>query len=561
MVYLLLFATSYSQALFTAPDTICITDSLVVSNESRDASSYYWNFCSGSLGHHPEGLQMPSQGTLNGPAFVDFTRTDDGFYAFITNHTDATITREKYADGFLSASVSENLGSFNGIIPPHVQGIQVVENNGSWFAFIVGGQREQSRLVRLNFGNSLDNAPTATNLGNIGDLDYPGDLFMIRDGGNWFGFTVNYNSSSLTRFDFGNDLSGIPAGTNLGAFGILDQPSGILPIYENGHWFFFVSNYGSHEIIRLEFGASLENNPSGVSIGDDEYLYYPFDLTILRDCERLFGFVLNRFGDIVRLDFDRGLSKEPQFTSLGETGGMYNPQGISDVFRIGDTLYTFVANAGNSTLSLLYFPGCDNASISYSEDRIPPAVTYNTPGEYNVTLALDEGLPIQENYCKNIVVLESPVLELGHDTTMVPGSTIELDAGEDYHSYNWSTGDLTRIAEITDPGMYSLQVTNEYGCAAEDQINVIMDIGIPNFFTPNGDGYNDTWSIPFLKTAPESRIMVFDRFGNLMVSYNAADGDWDGRVNGAPVPADTYWYVIKTPGNQKPYKGSVTIKR
>ncbi len=550
----------FSQAAFLAPDTICITDSVLVNNLSRDASTYYWNFCSGNLGYEPQGRNLPNQGTLNGPAFIDFAQTDEGIFAFITNHTDGTITRNHYGNDFSSVPGSENLGDFGGAVPAHAQGVQVIEDNGNWFVFVVGGQREESRLVRLAFGNSLDNDPFVTNFGNAGNMDYPGDLYMIYDQGNWYGFTVNYNSNTITRFNFGSSPANDPVSTNLGNPGGLNQPSGILPVFDDG-WYFFISNYGNHEIIRLDFGNSLTNVPSGNSIGDSEYLYYPFDLTILRDCEQIFGFVLNRFGDIVRLNFETGIDKKPAFRSLGEAGNLYNPQGISEVFRLGDTLYTFVANAGNSSISLLFFPGCDNASIDYSEQRNPPAVLYDSPGRYNISLVIDEGMPTQENFCKDVVILESPELDLGNDTMMTPGTTIVLDAGDSFEEYNWSTGDDTRKTEIDAPGTYWLEITNEYGCKASDQIEVIMDIGIPNFFTPNGDGYNDSWSIPFLRTAPEAEVMVFDRFGNLIVSYKASEGDWDGTSNGIPVPTDTYWYVIKLPGNDKPYKGSITIKR
>jgi gliding motility-associated-like protein len=54
---------------------------------------------------------------------------------------------------------------------------------------------------------------------------------------------------------------------------------------------------------------------------------------------------------------------------------------------------------------------------------------------------------------------------------------------------------------------------------------------------------------------------VFDRFGNLLVHYHAAEGNWDGTSNGKPLPTGTYWYVINVPGIDKPFKGAVTIKR
>jgi len=330
---------------------------------------------------------------------------------------------------------------------------------------------------------------------------------------------------------------------------------------ENGNWYIFVSNYGSHEITRLDFGSSLTSAPSAVSLGDNSILYYPFDLTIIRDCENTYGFVLNRFNDIVRMVFNNGLDQAPEYTSLGETGNLYNPQGISDVFRVGDTLYAFVANIDNSTITRLFFPGCDNASPPSSAERDPPSVSYNAPGIYNINLVIDEGQPDQENFCRNIVVLDSADMSLGNDTLIVAGTAITLSPDSTFSAYLWSTGSTESTIDVSQAGTYTLTVTNQYGCVATDDIEVVIDIGIPNFFTPNGDGYNDTWEIPFLTLEPEARISVYDRFGNLLTRYKPAEVSWDGTSSGRDIPTGTYWSIIEVPGIEKPFKGSVTLKR
>ncbi len=546
---------------FEVKDTACIGEMIPITNNSRDAASYYWNFCSGNLYYAPEGETMPDPGMINEPAFIDFAEDNGEWFSFVTNHNDGTITRNYYGTDILSVPVSENLGGF-GVIPQHVQGVQVVNDDGNWFVFLVGGMGAESRLVRLNFGNSLLNTPVPENLGNFGgQLDYPIDLVMIEEGGNWYGFTVNFNTNRITRFSFFGDLSVmVPATWTSSNLLGLDGPTGLFPINENGVWYLFVSNNTSHEIIRMELGPTLAGSPTPSSIGDPGVLAFPFDLTILRDCEGLFGFVLNRFNDIVRMEFNQGIDQRPDFVSLGDQGILFNPHGISDVFRVGDTLYAFVANIDNSTITRLFFPGCDNASISSSTDRGPPEIFYDTPGNYNIQLVLDEGTLQQENYCRNIVVLESPEVDLGNDTLLPPGETLVLDAGIQ-NAWEWSTGETSQTIEVSGPGTYTVIVTNEYGCTATDEIMVSMEVGIPNFFTPNGDGINDTWEIPYLSNNPDARIYIYDRFGNLMSTYLYGEGGWDGTSNGQPVRADTYWYVIKMSKDTKPLKGSVTLKR
>ena len=554
---------TFSQASFEVKDTACIDEMISITNNSRDAGFYYWSFCSGNLYYPPEGNTMPDQGTLSEPAFIDFAEENGEYYAFITNHNTGTITRNYYGTDILSTPVSMNLGDFNGIIPQHVQGVQIVNDDGNWYVFVIGGQRAESRLVRIDFGNSLSNPnPVATDLGNFGgQLDYPVDLYILQEGDDWYGFTVNYNTNRLTRFEFGPDLSIlVPATRTFSDLMGLNGPTGLFPIWEDGIWYIFVSNNTSHEIIRLELGASLGDLPVPTSIGGPGILAFPFDLTIIRDCEGLFGFVLNRFNDIIRMEFNQGIDQPPEFVSLGDQGILFNPHGISDVFRVGDTLYTFVANIDNSTITRLFFPGCDNASISSYPERDPPEISYNSPGNYNIQLVLDEGTPQQQNYCQNVVVLESPEVDLGNDTLLPPGETLVLDAGEQA-AWQWSTGETSQTIEISGPGTYTIVVTNEYGCTATDEIIVTMEEGIPNFFTPNSDGINDTWNIPYLSNNPDARIYIYDRFGNLITTYLYGEGGWDGTRNGQPVKADTYWYVIKMSNDTKPLKGSVTLKR
>lgn len=554
-----------AQAYFTTQDTICIEDSLVIENLSRDASTYYWNFCSGNLAYDPEGENLKIPGDINDPAFIDFAEDNENYYAFITNHNEGTITRNFYGDDFLSDPVSENLGSFGSIIPLNTEGVQVVQNSttGNWHVFIVGGQKEEARIIRLDFGSSLatdKSSVVANDLGNIGDLDYPVDLFITEVDSDWIGFTVNSATSEVTRFLFDSGIDNPPTGENLGNPGGLDTPCGILPIQEDGNWYIFISSNANDKIIRLDFGNSLLSTPSATAIAD-EALVAPFDLTIINDCERTYGFVLNKYNDIVRMEFNDRLDGDPEFRSLGEIGDLYNPHGISEVFRVGDTLYTFVANIDNSTLTRLFFPGCTNASPASSEERDPPTVTYDQPGLYNVNLVIDEGLANQENYCVNVVVLDSPDLDLGNDTSLAAGASMILGPDTTYSLYDWSTGSTEPTLEIFEPGTYILSIENEFGCEASDDILVILDIGIPNFFTPNSDGFNDTWNIPILVSKPETEIWVYDRFGNTMAHYYAGNGEWDGNTNGRPVPEGTYWYIIQMPGVNKPYKGSVSIKR
>ena len=66
----------------------------------------------------------------------------------------------------------------------------------------------------------------------------------------------------------------------------------------------------------------------------------------------------------------------------------------------------------------------------------------------------------------------------------------------------------------------------------------------PKFFTPNGDGYNDTWTITCLSDDPTAIVTIFDRFGKLLFEFKPSQSAWNGTLNGSKLPGTDYWFVV-----------------
>jgi gliding motility-associated-like protein len=82
----------------------------------------------------------------------------------------------------------------------------------------------------------------------------------------------------------------------------------------------------------------------------------------------------------------------------------------------------------------------------------------------------------------------------------------------------------------------------------------------PKFFTPNGDGTNDTWHIKYSDNEPQMKLIIYDRYGKMITSYNGLKVGWDGKYNGQLLPSDDYWFVVQRE-NGKEYKGHFALKR
>ena len=89
---------------------------------------------------------------------------------------------------------------------------------------------------------------------------------------------------------------------------------------------------------------------------------------------------------------------------------------------------------------------------------------------------------------------------------------------------------------------HTVAVRDALGCSTIPE-KTVMIMEFPKFFTPNGDGYNDTWNIKCLKDNPLAKVIVFDRFGKLLLLFRPDQNNWDGTFNGQLLPESDYWFI------------------
>ncbi|HLV40473.1 T9SS type B sorting domain-containing protein [Xanthomarina sp.] len=110
-------------------------------------------------------------------------------------------------------------------------------------------------------------------------------------------------------------------------------------------------------------------------------------------------------------------------------------------------------------------------------------------------------------------------------------------------------------------GIYTVAVRdikNNCGIVNQD----VSIIGFPKVFTPNGDGYNDTWNIKGISNVfqPNTMIRIYDRYGKLVKQINPLGTGWDGTFNGNPLPADDYWFSA-TLQDGREFQSHFSLKR
>ncbi|MCB4798959.1 T9SS type B sorting domain-containing protein [Neotamlana laminarinivorans] len=111
------------------------------------------------------------------------------------------------------------------------------------------------------------------------------------------------------------------------------------------------------------------------------------------------------------------------------------------------------------------------------------------------------------------------------------------------------------------PGIYTVYVQdieNDCGEVSQD----VSVIGFPKYFTPNNDGINDTWQIYGVSDMfqPNTKILIFNRYGKLLKELNPTGSGWNGTYKGEVLPADDYWFAI-TLQDGRVYKNHFTLKQ
>jgi len=156
-----------------------------------------------------------------------------------------------------------------------------------------------------------------------------------------------------------------------------------------------------------------------------------------------------------------------------------------------------------------------------------------------------------------VSVEEKPVVDAGPDKKVIAGKSVRLagniQGGSNYTYYwlpNTYLSDPNTLSPLVTPSSditYTLHVVSKSGCSestAAVSVTIVQELFVPNTFSPNGDGVNDTWNITALDAYPKNVIDIYNRYGREIFRSIGNDKPWNGTVNGQPLPVGTYYYKI-----------------
>jgi gliding motility-associated-like protein len=200
-----------------------------------------------------------------------------------------------------------------------------------------------------------------------------------------------------------------------------------------------------------------------------------------------------------------------------------------------------------------------------------PIATLTDSTNYKVVVSNEAGCTDTATIAVN--VFKKPTANAGPDKFVVIGQSTTLEGSATGTNVKWkwtptqnisNVNALTPAVSPTTNSTYVLNVESNAGCGiATDSVfvRVYLKVAPPTAFSPNGDGINDTWRIDALQTYPEAVMSVFNRFGQLVFTSLGYNIPWDGKMNGKPLPSDTYYYFIDLKNDLPKVQGWVFLLR
>jgi len=149
---------------------------------------------------------------------------------------------------------------------------------------------------------------------------------------------------------------------------------------------------------------------------------------------------------------------------------------------------------------------------------------------------------------------------------VVKGTALGGNGDEATYEYRLDNGSWQLLPTFTSVpgGNHTISAREVNGCGSAISQSFRL-IGYPRFFTPNSDGYNDTWNVINDSEISITKVLIFDRYGKLLKQLDPTASGWDGTYNSHGMPGDDYWFLLEykdaESGVQKNFKGHFTLKR
>ena len=530
---------------FSAPTQVCLGERFELDNQSTNAARYEWDFCQGDLQLTPTAVALANL-TANGANVlvgIDFIQDQGNWYGFVLSRSNSTLFRLNFGNNVNNTPSITTLGTLGNVLSGP-QAIRVVKDGNNFFGLV--SNLFGNRLVRLSFGSTITSVPVAEVLMTGVAPDNTG-LDVAFDGTKWV--LVLTNNFNLTIINFGTTLSNNPQPVDILETDVLagSWVIGDVSLIYDGQWYGLAVSYNNAKLFRLDFGSSLFATPVVTDVTSTGLVpgFNPSDVEILYENDTYQAFITTLQGSIFRYTFGQHMNNDtPGAVNLSNFGFVNNTFKF-DVVRDKGRYVAFITNWNANNIFKLTFPEvCTDNTGLHTEENVWP-VQYSTSGTKVVSLFSYSATDVVSSMTKTILVTSgsAPAINFSnsgicseHTTTFTPSASMQ--------TYNWDFGDGNNSTAATPAHSYlssgdfevKLVASASNGCSNTVRNPVkIYNQPVASFTVPTGLLCTNN-TVNFTNTTPDN----YD--GNL---------GYEWYVNGTlQLTTPDFTHQFTTPGDQ-----------
>jgi gliding motility-associated-like protein len=289
-----------------------------------------------------------------------------------------------------------------------------------------------------------------------------------------------------------------------------------------------------------------------ITITSSNKIIYVKLINTLTDCSTTFSFNLK-------------VESNPVFNQPKDLVFCNSQNSINIPITLSDQTNTILGNQLNTLFVVSYYDSMAEAEMALNPFQNNYILTTNTKEIFCRIESLTSGCYSTGSF--NATVLQESInssnsnFSISNTDWTANNNSIQIYI-DDSSSYVFSIDGINYQTENFFnnllPGEYNIYIKNITTCVIN--IESVLILMYPNFFTPNNDGNNDLWYIKDAFKEENLQVSIFDRYGKLIKSLKNNEIGWDGTYNNHNLPATDYWFTV-TRKNGKIYKGHFSLIR
>ncbi|MEO1099486.1 MAG: PKD domain-containing protein, partial [Bacteroidota bacterium] len=486
---------------FDVKTNVCTDEIFQVLNTSTEGSNYAWDFCPDDLSSVPEVIDLEST-TASG--VLDSKLIYDGvdYYVFIVSRNTTKLFRAYFGPDLNSLpTISEvNVVDNSNGAYDRLWALDITQNgDGNWVGIVTNANG--SRLVLLDFGNSLSNDIVATEINKPTGVSIAGptDVDIVEEGGNYYAFISNISVPRVAQLEFGNQINNTPAGEDLNiSSGSRLYSFAVLKDCDD--FYGFGTSDNNDDVIRFDFGSSVDNIPIQTTLSlngvGGAVLNQPVGLEVFYQNSEFQIFIGSFSLKLFRINI--GSSVTSNTVDLYEVPS-YTTENIQysiDFIRNNSQYVGFGVNTTGLLKKVILNESCP-ASIDYTLSDTDVEVSYNAPGTYPIQLESFSLEGTRDIFSKSVTVTSNVAPSISYTSQNICLSSPVQFTSESQSSglvYSWDFGDATTSTEENPSHTYAaagvyevtLEVSNGTCGNFTRQTITVYDEPVPTFSAPGG---------------------------------------------------------------------------